>query len=154
MNKFLKAVGWIMLSQMAGFIGAGLTATSVQTWYVTLNKPWFTPPNWLFGPMWITLYTLMGLATFWISEKKTKESKSAVKFFLIHLLVNALWSPVFFGLREVFLALVIIAIMWVMIVVLIRKYGKIDKKAGLALIPYLMWVSVATALNVAILVLN
>ena len=154
MNKFLKAVGWIVLSQMAGFIGAGLTATSVQTWYVTLNKPWFTPPNWLFGPMWLTLYTLMGLATFWISEKKTKESKSAVKFFLIHLLVNALWLPVFFGLREVFLALVIIAIMWVMIVVLIRKYGKIDKKAGLALIPYLMWVSVATALNVAILVLN
>jgi len=70
MNKFLKAIGWIMLSQMAGFIGAGLTATSVQTWYVTLSKPWFTPPNWLFGPMWLTLYTLMGLATFWISEKK------------------------------------------------------------------------------------
>lgn len=154
MNKFLKAVGWIVLSQMAGFIGAGLTATSVQTWYVTLNKPWFTPPNWLFGPMWITLYTLMGLATFWISEKKTKQSKSAVKFFLVHLLVNALWSPVFFGLKQVFLALVIIAIMWVMIVLLIGKYGKIDKKAGLALVPYLMWVSVATALNVAILVLN
>jgi len=154
MNKFLKAVGWIMLSQMAGFIGAGLTATSVQTWYVTLNKPWFTPPNWLFGPMWLTLYTLMGLATFWISEKKTKQSKSAVKFFLIHLLVNALWSPVFFGLKQVFLALVIITIMWVMIVILIGKYGKIDKKAGLALVPYLMWVSVATALNVAILVLN
>lgn len=154
MNKFLKAVGWIVLSQMAGFIGAGLTATSVQTWYVTLNKPWFTPPNWLFGPMWLTLYTLMGLATFWISEKKTKQSKSAVKFFLVHLLVNALWSPVFFGLKQVFLALVIIAIMWVMIVLLIGKYGKIDKKAGLALIPYLMWVSVATALNVAILVLN
>ena len=154
MNKFLKAVGWIVLSQMAGFIGAGLTATSVQTWYVTLNKPWFTPPNWLFGPMWLTLYTLMGLATFWISEKKTKQSKSAVKFFLIHLLVNALWSPVFFGLKQVFLALVIITIMWVMIVILIGKYGKIDKKAGLALVPYLMWVSVATALNVAILVLN
>ena len=154
MNKFLKAVGWIVLSQMAGFIGAGLTATSVQTWYVTLNKPWFTPPNWLFGPMWLTLYTLMGLATFWISEKKTKQSKSAVKFFLVHLLVNALWSPVFFGLKQVFLALVIIAIMWVMIVLLIGKYGKIDKKAGLALIPYLMWVSVATALNVTILVLN
>lgn len=154
MNKFLKAIGWIMLSQMAGFIGAGLTATSVQTWYVTLSKPWFTPPNWLFGPMWLTLYTLMGLATFWISEKKTKQSKSAVKFFLIHLLVNALWSPVFFGLKQVFLALVIITIMWVMIVILIGKYGKIDKKAGLALVPYLMWVSVATALNVAILVLN
>ncbi len=154
MNKFLKAVGWIVLSQMAGFIGAGLTATSVQTWYVTLNKPWFTPPNWLFGPMWLTLYTLMGLATFWVSEKKTKQSTSAVKFFLIHLLVNALWSPVFFGLRQVFLALVIIAVMWVMIVLLIGKYWRIDKKAGLALVPYLMWVSVATALNVAILVLN
>jgi len=154
MNKCLKIIGWIMLSQMAGFIGAGLTATSVQTWYVTLNKPWFTPPNWLFGPMWLTLYTLMGLATFWISDKKTKQSKSAVRFFLIHLLVNALWSPVFFGLKQVFLALVIIVIMWVMIAILIGKYGKIDKKAGLVLIPYLAWVSVASALNLAILVLN
>lgn len=139
---------------MAGIIGAGLTATSVQTWYVTLNKPWFSPPNWIFGPAWLTLYTLMGLATFWVNQKKTKAAKQAVKIFLVHLVLNALWSPVFFGLRQVFLALVIIVIMWVFIVVLIGKYSKIDKKAGLVLIPYLAWVSFASMLNLAILVLN
>lgn len=154
MNKIIKAIGWILVCQMAGIIGAGLTATSVQTWYVTLNKPWFTPPNWLFGPMWLTLYTLMGIATYIISQKKTKQAKSAVKFFLIHLLVNALWSPIFFGLKQVFLALVVIAIMWVMIAILIGKYGRISKWASWMLVPYLMWVSIATALNFEVWRLN
>ena len=135
-------------------MGAGLTATSVQTWYVTLNKPWFTPPNWLFGPMWLTLYTLMGIATFIISQKKTKLAKQTINFFLVHLVINAIWSPIFFGLKQVFLALIVITTMWVVIIILIGKYGKIDKWAGWMLVPYLMWVSIATALNFEVWRLN
>ena len=154
MNKFLKAIGWVLLCQMAGIIGAGLTATSVQTWYVTLNKPWFSPPNWLFGPAWLTLYTLMGLATFWVSQKKSKESQQAVKIFLVHLVLNALWSPVFFGLKQVFLALILIVTIWVFIVILIKKYWKINKISAVLLVPYLAWVSFASLLNLAIWRLN
>lgn len=154
MKKCGKIFGWIMICQLAGIIGAGLTVSSVQTWYVNLNKPWFTPPNWLFGPMWLTLYTLMGVATYLVAEKKTHQAKQAVKLFLIHLVINALWSPVFFGLRQIFLGLIVILTIWVLIIVLFFRYKKIDIRAGLMLVPYFLWVSLASMLNLAIWKLN
>lgn len=95
----------IFISQMAGVIGSAFTASSVTTWYTTLQKPSFNPPNWVFGPVWITLYTLMGISLYlvWVRGKK---SEWQVKVFFVQLVINALWSIIFFGLHDLALALV------------------------------------------------
>jgi benzodiazapine receptor len=162
----------ILISNLAGVIGSIGTASSVNTWYVTLTKPSFNPPGWIFGPVWLLLYTLIGISLYlvllqnkkptglfsWfkykLQRKKRERIQSAIVFFLIHLVVNALWSLVFFGMRDVGSALIVIILLWIMILTLIIEFFKIDKKAGLLLIPYLVWVSFATVLNYSILILN
>lgn len=166
----------ILISLSAGVIGSLGTAESVSTWYVTLNKPYFNPPNWLFGPVWTTLYILMGIALYLVwkqlvkpagvlgwfryqlqktfRKKKRDRIKTAVVFFFIHLVVNALWSIVFFGLKEVGAAFIVIMLLWVMILYLVYEFFRIEKKAGILLLPYLLWVSFASVLNYSIWMLN
>jgi len=162
----------IALSHLAGLIGSVGTATTIDTWYAVLAKPQFSPPNWIFGPVWLTLYTLMGIALYlvWIqiqkptgilawfkyklTRKKREKILSAIIFFMIHLAVNALWSLVFFGAKDLGAAFVVIVLLWAMIIVLIKEFFAIDKRAAFLLIPYLVWASFAAVLNYSIWMLN
>lgn len=154
MPKFLKLVFSILLCQGAGILGSFFTINSIPTWYAGLNKPFFNPPNWLFAPVWTALYTLMGIYFYLLWTNNKKPAKPLLKFFLIHLLLNSLWSIVFFGLKSPLGALIIILILIFMIANLIIKGFKINRFAPYLLMPYLAWVSFATVLNAAIWILN
>jgi len=144
----------LLLPQLSGAIGALFTINSIPTWYAYLNKPPFSPPNWLFGPVWLMLYLMMGISLYlnWISKKK--EAKTNVRIFFIHLFFNLIWTPIFFGAKNLLLAQYIIIIIWLFIVIMIVKFWKINKISSLLLIPYLLWVSFATVLNFSIWKLN
>lgn len=154
--KPVQVGGSILLCQMAGIIGSLATTSAIPTWYATLIKPEFSPPNWLFGPVWITLYTMMGIAFYLIFAKglKKKKVKMASIVFLVHLALNTMWSLVFFGLKDIGLAFLIIFVLWLMIAWLIKLFFAIDKRASFLLIPYYAWVSFALILNFAIWQLN
>lgn len=156
MKKTIKLISIIVGCELVGILGTFFTSTSIPTWYVTLNKPFFSPPNWLFGPVWTLLYFLMGVSFFLVLEKgyKKKKNQLAIKLFLIQLLLNFTWSPIFFGLKSPGLGLVNIIIMLIFIILTIKNFHPISKVAAYLLIPYLMWVSFATLLNGAILWLN
>lgn len=161
-KDILKLVLSVAICQGAGLIGTLFTFSSIQNWYNLLNQPSFRPPNWLFGPVWTILYTLMGISFYliWVKLndkkylKKAKQIRLALVIFLIHLFFNATWSIIFFGLHNIFLALINILVIWVFIVVLISKFWSLDKRASILLIPYLAWVSFATILNYSIWILN
>jgi len=155
-KDILKLIVSIFVCQLAGMIGAVATSASIQTWYVTLNKPFFTPPNWLFAPVWLTLYTLMGISLFllWRQGVHDRLVQIALAIFGIQLLLNAFWSIAFFGLRSPLAGLSVILILWIAIAATIVKFLPLSKPAGLLLIPYILWVSIAAALNVAIVLLN
>ena len=156
MKDWQKLVVSIVGCEMVGILGSILTVEAIPTWYATLNKPSFAPPNWLFGPVWTLLYLMMGIAFYliWRLGWKKKENKEAGISFGWQLLLNALWSPVFFGLRSPEVALFLIVLMWGMILVTIKKFLPISRTAGYLLLPYLLWVSFATLLNGAIVLLN
>jgi benzodiazapine receptor len=152
----LKLVISILLCQVAGMIGGFFTASSVNTWYDTLTKPSFNPPNWLFSPVWITLYVLMGVALFivWKHGIQTAGVKIAVYLFGVQLVLNTLWSFLFFGLKTPLLAFIEIVILWGFILVTLLKFRTLSKLAGFLLIPYLLWVSFAAVLNFSLWYLN
>jgi len=155
MNKWIKLAIAIVICQMAGVIGSIFTTPSIGTWYASLNKPWFTPPNFVFAPVWITLYTLMGISLYWVWQKGPgKEVRSALLAFSGQLVINSVWSIVFFGLESPFYALILIVFMWFLILLTIYKFYKLDKKAGLILVPYIAWVTIATFLNYYVWILN
>lgn len=151
-----KLIISIAICQSAGIIGSIFTISAIPTWYSFLNKPSFSPPNWIFGPVWTLLYTLMGISLYLIWQKgiEKKEVKRAINFFGIHLVVNALWSIIFFGLRNPLMGLVFIIILWALIIVVIDRFQRIDKRAAVLLLPYFAWVSFATVLNYTIWQLN
>jgi tryptophan-rich sensory protein len=156
---FGKAVFFLFFlisAQLAGLVGSIFTAQSVDTWYVTLNKPVFNPPNWLFGPVWICLYLFMGIAAYlvWKKGADKKKARKAVGFYFIHLLLNAAWSVIFFGLRDPFLAFITIIILWIMILIVMGKFSKFSDAAFYLMIPYILWVTFAGVLNYFIWKLN
>lgn len=155
-NKIFLLISSIIFSHLAGVIGAFATRESVGTWYQTLEKPFFTPPGWVFGPVWITLYTLMGISLYLIIIRgfKKKEVKIALMFFGLNWILNAVWSIIFFGLHNPLVALLEIIILDIIVVITIIKFWKINKVAGLLLVPYILWLILATALNFAIFYLN
>lgn len=144
----------LLLPQLSGIIGSVFTIPAIPTWYATLSKPSFSPPNWLFGPVWLSLYLMMGVSVYLNWIKKTKQAKANVRLFFIHLFFNAIWSPIFFGAKNLFLALIIIVIIWVMIVLMIFRFWKVNKLSSVLLILYLLWVSFASLLNFYIWKLN
>lgn len=156
MNKIIQIVIAIFVSQSAGLIGSIFTAQSVKGWYTTLQKPFFNPPGWIFGPVWIMLYTLMGISSYliWQVRGVNRLANPALIIFGIHLLLNTLWSILFFGLKTPGLALLEIVILWLFIVLIIFLFYKINKTAAYLLIPYLFWVSFASILNFFIWRLN
>jgi len=148
---WMKLAGFIVISELAGIIGSVFTANSIPTWYFALNKPLFSPPNWLFGPVWITLYLFIGISGYLIYKSK---NKFLLKIFWIQLFLNFLWTPIFFGMRNLELALLEIILLWISIFYLIIKTQKKIRVASYLLIPYLLWVTFASCLNLAIALLN
>lgn len=149
-----KLIVSLLLAQSAGLIGSLFTFSAIANWYSFLNKPSFSPPNWLFGPVWTLLYFLIGISFYRIWTLNNKKSKWLVKFFLLHLVLNTLWSIIFFGLKNPGLAFFEIVVLWSTIVYMIIKLIKIDKLSTYLLVPYLLWVSFATLLNFSIWKLN
>ncbi len=146
----------IIICQLAGFIGSLFTTSSIPRWYANINKPSFNPPNWVFAPVWTTLYLIMGISLFlvWRTGLNEKEVKIAVAVFAFQLALNALWSFLFFGLESPFSAFIEIIFLWASILVSIILFLRISRIAGYLLIPYLLWVSFASVLNFAIWRLN
>jgi benzodiazapine receptor len=155
-RDIIKLIVSIVACQCAGIIGSVFTTPAIPTWYAALEKPTFTPPNWLFAPAWIILYVLMAIAAFLIWRKGLGEEgvKSALIIFLVQLVLNALWSIVFFGLQSPLYGMVVILALWIAILLTIIKFFKLSTAAGALLLPYILWVSFAAVLNVSIWVLN
>jgi tryptophan-rich sensory protein len=152
--KILKLIASILVCQLAGIVGSLATFPEITGWYVFLIKPFFAPPNWLFGPVWITLYLLMGIALWLVWEKGLKKAKKAMQLFAAQLALNSLWSIVFFGFHSPLGGFIVIVLLWYLIFLCMMRFSKISKKAGWLLVPYLAWVSLASLLNFAILLLN
>jgi benzodiazapine receptor len=154
-SEILKLVVSVILCQMAGFLGFLFTAPAIPTWYATLKKPFFTPPNWIFSPVWVSLFILMGLSLFFVWRGTNHPRlKTAFIFFFVQLILNVLWSIFFFGFKSPFLGLVDIVLLWIAILLTIQYFSKVSKFAGALLLPYLFWVSFATLLNFSLWILN
>jgi len=157
MQKALRISIVVMTCLVIGYLSGMMTRESITTWYPTLVKPIFNPPNWVFAPVWTILYIMMGVAggIVWTKIESDEENvKKAFKFFLIQLGLNALWSFIFFYLHNPLLALIEIVILQLMIFETYSLFKKIDKTAGYLFIPYLAWVSFAMILNFSIWWLN
>jgi benzodiazapine receptor len=142
---------------LVGLVGAFFTTDdSINNWYANLNKPPFTPPNWLFGPVWTTLYILMGISAFlvWRKGLDNKAVRKALIWFVVQLILNALWSLLFFGLQSPLLGLIDIFLLVFAIILTLICFEEISGWATLLLVPYLAWVTFAVLLNLAIYFLN
>lgn len=145
----------LMLPLIIGGISGYATASGIQSWYVTLHKPSFNPPNYLFGPVWTLLYILMGVSLFiiWRSKQGIKRS-NALKIFILQITLNFLWSFLFFKFNLIGLALIDIALIWLSIIIMILRFHRVSKPAAYLQVPYLLWVTFASVLNGAIWFLN
>ncbi len=146
----------VVVCQLAGVIGSVFTAPAIPGWYATLAKPSFTPPNWIFGPAWITLYALMGVSAFmvWREGWNKREVRMALGVFVVQLILNALWSVMFFGLRSPLAGFLVIVLLWVLIALTMAFFRKVSLAAALLLLPYILWVGYASVLNYSIWRLN
>ncbi len=155
-RDILKLVVSIIACLAAGAIGSIFTRSAIPTWYATLEKPAFNPPNWLFAPAWALLYLLMSIAAFlvWRRGLENRQVRIALIVFLIQLILNALWSVVFFGLESPLYGLIVISALWVAILFTVLKFYRISSVASVLMWPYLLWVTFAAVLNVSIWLLN
>jgi tryptophan-rich sensory protein len=153
--NWLKLILSILFCESAGLIGTIFTAKNIPAWFSTLKKPAFNPPDWLFGPVWITLYAMMGISLYLIWKKSGEQDvKLPITLFIIQLILNALWTLIFFGLKSPQYAFIEIVILWIFILLCIIKFYPISVTASLLLIPYLLWVSFASVLNYSLWRLN
>ena len=155
-NNTFKLVIAIVVSELTGIIGSVFTTPSIAGWYATLARPALNPPAWVFGPVWTTLFALMGIAAFLIWKKglDRKDVKIALGIFIGQLVLNTLWSIIFFGLHSPGAAFVEIIFLWLAILATIIAFAKISKPAAWLLLPYILWVSFAGYLNFSIWMLN
>ncbi len=153
-RKIIRLVASVIICNLAGIIGSIFTTSSIPTWYASINKPAFNPPNWIFAPVWTTLFILMGISLFLIWERGLEKNKLAVSVFGAQLALNTLWSLLFFGIQNPFLAFIEIIFLWIAIAASIILFYRIDKRAAYLLIPYILWVSFAAFLNYSIWILN
>lgn len=156
MGNGLKLILSIIICQAAGILGSFFTAPAIGEWYADLKKPSFNPPNWIFAPVWTILYALMGVTLFlvWRKGLTTKGAQTAIFLFAVQLVLNILWSFLFFGLKSPLYGFLEIIVLWVAILLTIISFLKISQPAGVLLIPYLAWVTFAALLNFSLLRLN
>ncbi len=151
-----KLVVAIVGSQLAGIIGSVFTAPAIAGWYTTIVKPELNPPAWVFGPVWTTLFALMGIAAFlvWKQGLERRDVRIALGLFVGQLALNTLWSILFFGLQNPGAAFIEIIILWFAILATIVAFARISRPAAWLLVPYILWVSFASYLNFSIWMLN
>jgi translocator protein len=157
MNKISRIAIVVVICLAVGYLSGMVTRASITTWYPTLVKPSFNPPNWIFAPVWTSLYVMMGVAAglIWnqITTQKAAVTK-ALQFFTIQLVLNALWSYLFFGLHNLMLATIEVVLLWLMIFETYSQFAKINRTASYLMLPYLAWVSFASVLTASIWWLN
>jgi len=158
-SKFKKRLAIflsIALCLCVGGIAGSVTQAAIPVWYAGLNKPFFTPPNWLFGPVWTLLYILMGWSSGWIWSYGShhKWVKTALYHFAAQLVLNGLWSLVFFGYKNILGGILIILTLIILVILTIKWFKIINKKASYLLYPYVGWLLYATALNIGVYLLN
>ena len=152
--SFLKLIIAVGVSELAGVVGSVFTATAIPTWYAALAKPALNPPSWVFAPVWLILYALMGVSLWLVWQSNSRDKNKALWLFAIQLALNMVWSPIFFGSHALGGALVAIVLLWAAIVLTILIFKKVSPVAAWLLVPYLLWVSFAAYLNYSIWVLN
>jgi len=155
-RSIIRLIVACAVSLSAGLIGSLVVADSFTAWYSGIERPAFTPPNVVFGPVWTVLYLLMGIAAFLVLRKghRTRAVRVALAWFLVQLVLNASWTPVFVGLHRIDIALIVIVLLWVAIVTTMAYCLRVSKPAAVLLVPYLLWVSFAAVLNASIWYLN
>ncbi len=153
--KLIKLITSMALVFVAAAIGSAATLPNISTWYATIEKPFFSPPNWVFGPVWTLLYLLIGLSLYlvWVARYK-KPKTPALAVFGLQLTLNILWSVVFFGLHAPWVGVAVIVLLLVSIAATIRLFWPISKASAYLLLPYAAWVGFATILNTAVALLN
>jgi tryptophan-rich sensory protein len=155
-NKIGELLVSIILCEIVGVIGSIFTIPNIPTWYAALVKPFFSPPNWVFGPVWTILFFLMGVAVYlvWENKKNINQRNLAIAMFGVQFFFNILWSFLFFGLKSPVLGLIGIVLLWLSIASTILSFYVVCKKSAYLMIPYLLWVSFALILNLSIMLLN
>jgi tryptophan-rich sensory protein len=154
-NQAVKLLASLLLPPGVGAIAGLYTAKAIPGWYATLNQPSFNPPNWIFGPVWTTLYIVMGISLFLIWKlPASKQRNQAILLFMVQLALNFCWSFFFFYFKMIGVALIDILALWIMIVIMLTRFYKLKPLAAYINIPYLLWVTFATALNAAYFLLN
>jgi tryptophan-rich sensory protein len=157
MNKIYRIAIVVIICLAVGYLSGMVTRASITTWYPTLVKPSFNPPNWIFAPVWTSLYVMMGIAAGFIWNQITTQKVAvtkALQIFAIQLVLNALWSYLFFGLHNLMLATIEVVLLWLMIFETYSQFAKINKTASYLMLPYLAWVSFASVLTASIWWLN
>ena len=154
-REWLSLIGFLVICYLVEAAAGAITALNVDSWYPSITKPSWNPPEWVFGPVWTALYTFMGFAAWgvWL-QRHQKPVKLALTLFFAQLFLNGLWSFLFFGFHWLGVAMVELFLLWCAILATILAFWQVEKRAGILLIPYLLWVSYAFALNVAIWWLN
>lgn len=154
-SNSIKLITSIVLCVSLGSVGGLVTVNEIPTWYASLNKPSFNPPNWLFGPVWTTLYLLMGISAYLVwKQPVSKERNKALQLFILQFILNFCWSFIFFGMHATGWALIEMIALWILILLTILHFAKHSKLAAWLLVPYISWVSFALLLNAAIWRLN
>jgi benzodiazapine receptor len=156
LDDIKKLIICLVVVLCVGLIGSFFVTSASLDWYRGLQKPVFTPPDWLFGPVWTVLYILMGISAFlvWRKGLNTASGKTPAAAFILQLVFNCLWTPIFFGLRLPWVALGDIVILWLAVFAAITSFGRVKKLAAVLLAPYIIWVTFAAVLNAFICVLN
>ena len=156
MAKIGKLFCSITVCLSTGILGSFATRNSITNWYAHLSRPSFTPPDWTFGVVWPVLYVMMGISAFliWNMDINRRQVRVALGVFALQLILNGLWTPIFFGLHLIGVALVEIVMMWTAILLTILTFWKVSKPAALLLLPYILWVSFAVVLNASLFLLN
>ncbi len=156
MSSIIKLIIAVAVPLVVGGISGYFTVTGVESWYLTIQKPTWNPPNWVFGPVWTTLYVMMGIALFLVWKEDTSRELKAIAFILfgVQLLLNFFWSFIFFKLEQPGWAFAEILVLWTAILACIFAFGQVNKTAAWLLVPYISWVSFATILNGTIWKLN
>ena len=152
-NKFLSFILFFIITYSASFIGGFATVSFKEPWYSQLVKSNYNPPDWVFAPIWTTLYLMMTLAIWFYWHSKNRDINTIYVYF-IHIVFNTTWSIVFFGLHQILLSLIVLLVLIFLIIVLILRYKRVNLVSYYLMIPYLLWTTYALFLNFNLLILN
>jgi tryptophan-rich sensory protein len=154
--RVLPLLASLGITLVIGFVASLVTRPQIAGWYNLLRKPAFNPPSWLFAPVWTAIYILIAIAAYMVWQRRDGSTNyaTAKAVYIIQLALNFSWSIVFFGFHGIAAALLVIILLWITIVLNIRWFGKFSKPASWLLLPYFLWVSFATILNLSIFFLN